>query len=103
MKFPTLAALLLAACNTGKTSEIAALDGDPDAGAVIYEDNCATCHAADGSGGTGPDLTGESEGPEEVIDVVYGGEDEMPAFSGSLSDQDIADVAAFVVEVLQGG
>jgi cytochrome c oxidase cbb3-type subunit 3 len=75
--------------------DILALTGDPDAGATIYAENCAVCHAADGSGGTGPSLFGESlDG--ETIAIVLNGEDGMPGFGDALSDQEIADLLAWL-------
>ena len=77
------------------TQDIAALNGDATAGAEVYSANCAGCHGDAGEGVSGPALTDVSE-KDEIIEIVYNGEEEMPSFSDSLSDQEIADVAAFV-------
>ncbi len=75
--------------------DILALTGDADAGSAIYASNCSVCHSADGTGSTGPSLLGESlDG--ETIAIILNGEDAMPAFGDALSDQDIADLLAWL-------
>jgi quinohemoprotein ethanol dehydrogenase len=82
--------------------------GAPDAmaGAEVFSENCSTCHGADGLGGNGgPDLTTmpkakEQAGAEEQVTNGGGG---MPAFGGTLSEEEIANVAAYVVEEIVGG
>lgn len=83
--------LPLAACGSGLT-------GDPTAGEAIYADNCASCHGVDASGGSGPNLLGEVE-EGEATDIILNGEGDMPAFADSLSDQDIADVIAYLQDL----
>jgi len=73
---------------------ILALTGDSGAGMTVYDDNCAFCHAADGSGGTGPSLQ-RAIALEDIVETVYFGEGIMSAYSESLNDQEIADVAAY--------
>jgi mono/diheme cytochrome c family protein len=96
---------LVAACNGGgsggsRTDTILSLSGDDAAGETIYADNCAICHAADGSGGSGPSLNGE-ELDAELVNVILNGEDSMPSFD-ELSDQEIADLIAWLdVNVLE--
>lgn len=75
------------------------MTGDPVAGEAVYTDNCAICHAADGTGGTGPDITGETE-EAEIADIVTNGEGDMTAFGDILSEQEIMDVAAYVAQSL---
>ena len=87
----------LAAC--GGDDGTTPTGGDPEAGEQVYLDNCAICHADDGSGGTGPNLTGEDE-EGEIVDIVTNGEGAMPAFGGQLTEQEIADVAAYVAQIL---
>ena len=63
---------------------------------------CASCHtfAAAGSSGTvGPALDGVGLSISQVETQVYNGGGDMPAFGGStgtLSNQQIADVATYV-------
>lgn len=80
-------------------SSILALSGDAAAGEAIYTANCSGCHGASGEGGTGPDLatvaTAHSE--EEMATSIYYGNGTMPAYGGTLADQDIADVISYIV------
>ena len=94
-------ALGLVACGgkEGRVEEVLALEGDATNGAEVYAVNCAGCHGADGGGGSGPNIQGE-DSEEEVAGVVLEGEDEMPSYDGDLTDQEIADVVAFVTTVL---
>lgn len=87
----------LVACSGDDTS--GTMTGDPVAGETVYADNCAICHADDGTGGTGPDITGEDD-EAEIADIVTNGEGDMTAFDGILSEQEIMDVAAFVAQSL---
>jgi quinohemoprotein ethanol dehydrogenase len=76
-----------------------------EAGDEVFAENCSTCHGATGKGGNGgPDLTTmpkakEQKGAEEQVTNGGGG---MPAFKGTLSSQEITDVAAYVVEKIVG-
>lgn len=88
--------LLLAGCApSSQVTDILALDGDATAGEALFADNCASCHGADATGGSGPDLTGE-EMDEEAVGVILDGEEDMPSFVDTLADQDIADIIAWV-------
>jgi heme/copper-type cytochrome/quinol oxidase subunit 2/cytochrome c5 len=79
---------------------------DAAAGKEVFAENCSVCHGADGLGGSGgPDLTTmpkakEQAGAEEQVTNGGGG---MPAFKGTLSEEEIANVAAYVVEDIVGG
>lgn len=86
----------LIACATDGDSASDAIVGDAAAGESIFADNCAGCHGADGSGGTGPDLTGESD-VAEMTSYVTDGEGGMPAFGETLTEQEIADVVAYTI------
>jgi alcohol dehydrogenase (cytochrome c) len=82
--------------------------GMPDAmaGKEVFAENCSVCHGATGHGGNGgPDLrtqplAAEQAGAEKQVTEGGGG---MPAFGGSLSTEEIEDVAAYVVEDVVGG
>ncbi|KIT17216.1 c-type cytochrome [Jannaschia aquimarina] len=50
-----LGALALAGCNTGTLPD--AEDVSAERGAALFATDCAACHGADATGGTGPDLT----------------------------------------------
>lgn len=85
-----------AAIDEEQVDAVMALEGDPEAGAEFYSNNCERCHGPDGNGeGQGPSLQGNSLGTEEIVRTVLRGPLSMPSFQDE-SDQDVADVAAFV-------
>lgn len=107
MRFVSIAALVVsavafAACDGGepdpRIAEIEGLTGDATAGADVFSANCASCHAADGTGGTGPDLTAHGDHSRaELIGIVFNGEGlSMPEFGSKLDNQEIADVVSHV-------
>lgn len=72
--------------------------GNTAAGANVFADNCSGCHGTDGHGGNGgPDLAG-ADNLQAVITQVTNGGGGMPPFSGTLTDKEIRDVAAFVTQ-----
>jgi mono/diheme cytochrome c family protein len=83
--------------------ESAAAGGAPnaEAGKEVFAENCSICHGANG----GPDLrtmplAKEQAGAEMQVTNGGGG---MPAFKGQLSEEEIKNVAAYVVEDIVGG
>ena len=96
------------------------LPGDPQNGATLYGQTCATCHGADMTGGIGPRLNPISRlgntpnplDPNYLIGVITNGlngvacsqfncsSTAMPPKGGnsSLSDQDVKDLAAYVIQ-----
>jgi quinohemoprotein ethanol dehydrogenase len=79
---------------------------DAEAGGEVFSENCSTCHGATGHGGNGgPDLrtmplAKTQAGAEKQVTNGGGG---MPAFAGTLSEEEISDVAAYVAEDIVGG
>ena len=82
------------------------VEGDPSAGAVVYQENCVMCHGARGEGRFGAPLAKAwpSTDPASYIRQVVSDGIEgslMPTWGqaggGPLSDENIADVAAFVL------
>ena len=74
--------------------------GDAAAGEEIFVANCGSCHtlAAAGTTGTvGPNLNDSSFDQGAVEEQVTQGGGGMPAFEGQLSEQEIQNVAAYVV------
>lgn len=71
-----------------------------DAGAQVFAGNCAVCHGAEGQGGIGPRLDGNSnlERGELVAKRVVHGfpEHGMPPFGDQLDDRQVAAVATYV-------
>lgn len=72
------------------------------AGAVLFRDKgCAYCHGAGGTGGKkGPDLAGLRKDklwpPAKITEQIMNGGQKMPPFSDSMTDQEIAEVVAYL-------
>lgn len=90
------------AAETGAGAPPAAPPGDPAAGREIFDSaGCGGCHTladAGSNGSVGPNLDDAKPPYDLVIDRVTNGKGVMPAFSGQLSEQQIQDVAAYVVQ-----
>jgi cytochrome c551 len=74
--------------------------GDAAAGEVVFTQNCGSCHTLEEAGTTGtvgPNLDESTLDADAVVTQVEDGGGGMPAFSGQLSEEEIANVAAFVV------
>ena len=82
------------------------LKGDPNAGkAVFVKAGCGSCHtlsAAHSTGTVGPNLDDLKPDYRTVTGQVTLGGAAMPSFKGTLSSQQIADVAAYVVKSTGG-
>ena len=75
--------------------------GQAASGARLFNDNCQSCHGAEGAGGNvGPDLQKSSaaENLAQVKNQVRDGGGGMPPFAGVLSDAEIDTVARYVVD-----
>lgn len=83
----------------------AAATGDAEAGAEVFVSaGCGGCHALSAAGSTGtvgPSLDASKPSEALVVDRVANGKGAMSSFSGSLSEQQIADVAAYVRDSAQ--
>ena len=92
----------------GKSGEEGKATGvaDAEAGGEVFSENCSVCHGATGHGGNGgPDLrtmplAKTQSGAEKQVTNGGGG---MPPFKGQLSEEEIKNVAAYVVEDIVGG
>jgi alcohol dehydrogenase (cytochrome c) len=79
---------------------------DAAAGKEVFSEECSVCHGATGHGGNGgPDLrtmplAKTQAGAEKQVTNGGGG---MPAFKGTLSEEEISNVAAYVAEDIVGG
>lgn len=113
-------AVSIAACAQA-TSQ---LSPDLEAGRDTYRARCATCHGGNGEGGAGPALAGVietfsscddqmqwislgSERFESEVGPTYGDQDAeftgvMPEFSATLTEEEIAQVAAFERHMFAG-
>jgi cytochrome c6 len=89
---------------TETTETTPALEGDPVAGKEVFlgTAGCASCHTLSDAGSTGavgPNLDDAKPSEELVLDRVTNGQGGMPSFSSTLTEQQIADVAAYVSSV----
>jgi alcohol dehydrogenase (cytochrome c) len=75
----------------------AAAPGNAEDGAAVYTTACLACHGEQGEGGHGggPTLQAMSN-VAVVLQVVSEGRNAMPSFNGTLTSQQIRDVAAYV-------
>ncbi len=85
---------------TTETTEPAG-GGDPAAGKEVFlgVGGCGSCHTladAGTTGSIGPNLDEAAPSLELALDRVTNGQGAMPSFSGQLTEQQIADVAAYV-------
>lgn len=97
--------------SAGRAAAQTGLEGDPESGAIIYAANCAVCHGLDARGRIGPNLSDAFSGidvdayVERTIASGVSGSP-MPTWSqaegGPLSEQEIADVAAYVIGLAGG-
>jgi cytochrome c6 len=89
---------------TETTTTAPPAEGDPVAGKQVFlgAPACGGCHTladAGTSGAVGPNLDDAQPDLELVVDRVTNGQGGMPSFSSSLTEQQIADVAAYVSSV----
>lgn len=81
-------------------------DADLKRGKAVYNLNCVACHATDGGGGIGPNLTDEhwilGGGFKNAFNTIYnGGRDGkgMVAWNKVLKPQDIQKVASYIISL----
>jgi cytochrome c6 len=87
-----------------------AFAGDAANGAQIFSNNCAACHLGGGNVVNAAktlkldDLTANGKDTVEAIQTqVTNGNGAMPAFGGRLTDQEIEDVATYVLVQAESG
>jgi mono/diheme cytochrome c family protein len=76
-------------------------NGNATAGKTVFVSSCGVCHtlkAADTTGTVGPNLDEKKPAEALIIDRVVNGKGAMPSFKDQLSEEQIADVVAFVGE-----
>ena len=87
---------------------LVALTKDPktiDEGKAVFTTTCAPCHAANGGGGIGPNLTDEfwlhGGKPTSVYSTIKEGftQKGMPAWGGSLGEERVRLVSAYVLSL----
>ena len=85
----------------------AAEEGNAEEGKSIFAANgCGSCHTladAGSSGTVGPNLDEAKPDLQLAVDRVTNGSGAMPPFKDTLSEQQIRDVATYVVQASGGG
>lgn len=82
------------------TDAALSLTGDATAGETTFDARCESCHNADGSAKIGPSLAAWMDAEDDATTLatirqgVPGGL--MPAYDGTLTDQQLADLLAFL-------
>jgi mono/diheme cytochrome c family protein len=88
------------------TQTQAAAEGNAENGKKIFASaGCGSCHTledAGASGTIGPNLDEAKPDFQLAVDRVTNGASPMPSFKDQLSEQEIADVAAYVVQATGG-
>jgi mono/diheme cytochrome c family protein len=81
-------------------------EGDAENGKKLYAANgCGSCHVLEDAGSTGevgPNLDESQPDLPLAIERITNGRSPMPAFKDTLTEQEIADVATYVVEASGG-
>lgn len=99
--------MLLGIMNMNSMSAYAA---DIQAGEQVFSANCAACHAG-GNNAIMPDKTlkkdvleaNEMNSISAITTQVANGKNAMPAFGGRLADEDIENVASYVLSQAEQG
>jgi mono/diheme cytochrome c family protein len=83
---------------TDRPTSIAALTGDVTSGQALFTTNCVSCHGSDAKSGTAHENTPQTAASETAfaIQLILSGKESMPSFSSTLSDQQIADILAYL-------
>ncbi|CAN0453355.1 unnamed protein product [Ectocarpus fasciculatus] len=79
------------------TAAVLSLSGDASNGAAVYASYCSGCHGADGEGISAPAMTAivPDRSDEELVAAILNGVGSgMPAYAGTLTEQEVADVLA---------
>ena len=82
------------------TQETTTTEETTAVGREVFVSNCGSCHTlsdAGTTGGIGPNLDEISLSTDEVEAQVRAGGGGMPSFEDTLSDEEIQEVAAYVV------
>ena len=87
-------------------SQSRASEGDAKLGAALFtKANCNTCHGTAGQGGAGPRIAPNPLPTAAFVAIVHNGTPGwslvggMPAFSSYLSDEDIANIRAYLASI----
>jgi len=114
MKRFIVACFCMAAIAIAALPSPALATGDPAAGAAIFSANCNACHIGGGNAVMSMKTLKkdalntylanfQTDGVDAIIYQVKNGKGAMPAFGGRLSDQEIENVAAYVLDQAEKG
>ena len=81
--------------------EVSSYMADLEYGEFLFQDICMNCHGEDGQGGPagGAPLT-DSLVLTDITTIVIEGRNTMPSFKGFFDDEELVDVATYVIDVL---
>jgi mono/diheme cytochrome c family protein len=102
LRYSAYLALALLSVTAARPFPDSASRADEQAGAALYRDKgCVQCHGADLKGNKkGPSLddirTDPAWPPEKITKQITDGGPKMPPFGESLTDQEIAQIVAFL-------
>jgi mono/diheme cytochrome c family protein len=87
----------------GAVATAAAAKVDPAKGRELFSNwSCGSCHSLADAGGTGhvgPALDGNKNLSKAlVVDRVTNGQGQMPAFGGQMTDEEIGQIADYIVQ-----
>ena len=94
--------VVLVAALPGQLVHAASTQSEEQAGAILFRDKgCSHCHGDGGLGGKkGPTLSGLRTNPAwppaKIKEQILNGGQKMPPFSDSMTDQEIAQVIAYL-------
>jgi mono/diheme cytochrome c family protein len=98
-------AAYVAAVVANPKAKVAERGGGGDDPKSIFTSNCGSCHVladAETSGTIGPNLDESKPSSDRAFTQIKNGGGGMPAFGGRLTDQQIRDLARYIVRVTQG-
>nr|YP_009511176.1 cytochrome c553 [Gracilariopsis longissima]AXI97053.1 cytochrome c553 [Gracilariopsis longissima]UAD88969.1 cytochrome c553 [Gracilariopsis longissima] len=102
--------ILLVICSIFTNNVHPTIAADLEAGEQIFSANCSACHA-NGNNAIMPDKTLKQDALEvnnmnsitAITNQVKNGKNAMPAFGGRLADEDIENVANYVLSKSENG
>jgi cytochrome c550 len=73
---------------------------DASAAEAIYKKSCISCHGDQLQGAMGPNLqkTGTKYTKEQLYKIIWDGRGGMPAFKGSLKEEEVANLSLWLAE-----
>ena len=100
------ATLFVAIAIAASSAEAAEAEGDPDLGRELFQAwSCGGCHTladAGAEGKIGPSLDGNPDlSFSYLVTRISNGGGAMPPFAGQLTDEEIASLAAYILDVAE--